>query len=443
MTSTTFWRGLVLRMATLACLATASRLPMTAAQEAVTHLPSVPAGSSVRRLTLDEARQLALNNNKALALARLNIEEKQYATVAARKDYFPKVLASDSYFHFDQPLGRLVTTASGQLGLFPPGTVLVNTVVFNQDSNLATVLVAQPITKLIAVNAAVQIARADENTAQAQLDKGTRDLLSGVAQAYHGLLGAQRIQTALELQVKLLEQLVTAKPVPELRVGLVEARQGLVQVRGQVQELTQQLNSLLDLPPCTVLELVDPLPADLPVRCADDVVRFGLANNPEVREAEQSIAKAEAALKVARIDYLPDVNVLGGYANQTGVPSIQQNIGYIGVGANYTLWEWGKRRDVKRQRQTLVAVAHQNLQVTVDKVTLEARKAYITFEQARDALRLAGEMVQARMEAEKVAPGPAVMQAKAETSKAELEAMKAEIAYRVAHAQLAGLIGQQ
>jgi hypothetical protein len=31
-------------------------------------------------------------------------------------------------------------------------------------------------------------------------------------------------------------------------------------------------------------------------------------------------------------------------------------------------------------------------------------------------------------------------QAKAETSRAELEAMKAEIAYRVAHAQLAALI---
>jgi outer membrane protein TolC len=443
MTLTTSRRGLLLRAATLAWLATASLLPTAAAQEALTHPAPVTAGPSVRLLTLEEARQLALANNKALALARLNVEEKQYATTAARKDYYPKVLANDSYFHFNLPLGRVVTVAGGELGLLPAGTTIVNTAVLNQDSNLATVLVAQPITKLIAVNAAVQIARADENAAQAQLDKGTRDLLSGVTQAYHGLLGAQRIQTALELQVKFLEQVMAAKPGPELRVGLVEARQGLLQVRGQVQELTQQLDSVLDLPPCTVLELVDPLPAELPVRCADDAVQFALANNPEVREAEQSIAKAEAALKVARMDYLPDVNVLGGYANQTGASYIQQNIGYVGVSASYTLWEWGKRWDVKRQRQALVAVAHQNLQVTVDKVQLEARKAYGSFEQAREAYRLAGEMVQARKGAEKAAVGPAAGQAKAETSRAELEAMKAEIAYRVAHAQLAALIGRE
>jgi hypothetical protein len=54
--------------------------------------------------------------------------------------------------------------------------------VLNEVTNLASVMLVQPITKLIAVNAAVELARADRATAQAQLDKGTRDLLSGVTQ---------------------------------------------------------------------------------------------------------------------------------------------------------------------------------------------------------------------------------------------------------------------
>jgi outer membrane protein TolC len=424
----------------LACLALALPAHAPAAQHGPALLGPVPVAPEVRRLTLEEAKQLALGNNKALALARLNVQEKRYATAAAGRLYFPQVLGSADYFHFDRPLGNVVVSAPGTLGLLPAGTTLVNTAVINQDAFLGTVFLAQPITKLIAVNAGVQVARADENAARAQLDKGTREVLSGVAQAYHGLLGARRIQTALELQIRLLEEVVRAKPLPEVRVGLIEARQGLAQVRGQVQELTQVLNSLLDLPPCTILELVDPLPGDLPARCAEDAARLALACSPEVREAEQSVAKAEAALRVAKMDYLPDVNVLGGYANQTVLPSVQQNIGYVGVAANYTFWDWGKRRQVKFQRQTLVAVAHQNVQVAVDKVQLEARKAYISYEQARDAYRLAGEMVQARKDAEKAAQGPAVLQAKADTSRAELEAMKAEITYRVAHAQLAALL---
>jgi outer membrane protein TolC len=200
---------------------------------------------------------------------------------------------------------------------------------------------------------------------------------------------------------------------------------------------------LLGLPACTVLELVDPIPAEPPVRCADEAVQAALANNPEVREAEQTIAKARAALQVARADYLPDINMIGGYANQTGATYIQPNISYLGLFGTWTMFEWGKRRDVTHQRKTQIALAEQNLQVTLDKVQLNARKTYNAFEQAREAYQLSGEMVQARKEAEKQATGLAGVQAKAETSRAELEQMKAEIAYRVAHAQLMGLLGME
>src|SRR5262249_14948465 len=233
------------------------------------------------------------------------------------------------------------------------------------------------------------------------------------------------------------------KPLPQLRVLQVETRQGLQQVRAQVQVLAVQLNDLLNLPACTVLELVDPLPPGLPVRCADDAAGQALAGSPEVREAEQNVVKAEAALKVARMAYLPDVNLVGGYADQKFANYIQHNIGFVGVTANYTVFEWGKKKDVVRQRQALIAVASQNLAVVMDRVQLEARKAYAAFEAAREAFGLAGEMVQARKEAEKVAAGEAALiDAKSETGKAELELMKAEIAYRVAHAKLAGLLGQ-
>jgi len=416
--------------------------PILAAQVTLTVSATAPAENmSKRQLTLEDARQLALSNNKGLALARLSVQEKRYARTAARTDYFPKLLGNVTYFHFNDTLGSVVTAPTGKFGILPAGGVTRDVPVLNQDTSLGTILLAQPITKLIAVNAAVQAARADENAAQAQLDKGTRDLLSGITQAYHGLLGAQRIEAALTLQVKVLEQALALKPAPQLRIGLVEARQGLVQLRGQVRELTDQLNNLLDLPPETVLELIDPVPADLPVKSAGDAARLALENNPEVREAQQTIAKAEAGLQVARMDYLPDVNLVGGYANQTGASYVQSNIGYFGVTANYMFWGWGKRREVTRQRQTQVALAQQNLEVIAAKVQLEARKAFAGFEQARDGYRLAGEMVQARKDAAGAAAGAAAAQAQADTARAELEYMKAEITYRVAHAQLAGLVG--
>lgn len=111
------------------------------------------------------------------------------------------------------------------------------------------------------------------------------------------------------------------------------------------------------------------------------------------------------------------------------------------MSATYTFWDWSKRKQVKHQRETTIALANQNLQVTIDKVQLEARKLYGAYEQSRAAFGLAQEMVQARKDAEKGAKDPAAMMvAKGVTAKAELELMKAEIAYRVAHAQLMGVI---
>ncbi len=422
----------------LLCLL-ASLLPRLEAEVPALPAPQV-AVRAVRRLTLEEARALALAGNKQLALGRLNVIEKQHAANAARKDYFPKIMGAETYFHFNQELGSVVTVQRGRLGILPPGTSSLDVAIANQDSSLATVFVAQPITKLIAVNAAVQVARADEASAQAQLDKGTRDLLSGLTQAYQGLLGARRIQAALELQANLLDQLLIVNPAPELRVALVAIRQELVEVRGEAQELNDQLDSLLDLPACTALELVDPLPADPPVKCAEEAAQLALAHAPEVRDAEQGLAKARAAMKIARMAYLPDVNVIGGFANQTVSDSVQPDIGYVGVTASYTFWEWGKKRDLTRQRQATMALAQQNLQVTIDKVQLDARKAYSEFDQARQAYQLAGEMIEARKAVEKNSAGAAALQAKADTAKAKLEYMKTEIAYRVADAKLVALI---
>jgi outer membrane protein TolC len=449
----------------------------------------------VRRLTLEEAKHLACNHNKALGLARLNLEEKLYAIAAARKDYFPKLIAADYYLHFQEPLGTELATRSRAIGpisvgprgvlqvgpfVTPGRTVSAN--VYNQDSNLATLLVAQPLTKLIAVNAAVQLAKADANAAQAQLDKGMRDLLSGVAQAYHGLVGARRIHAALALQIQVLEQAQSTQPNPVLKVAIVESREGLAQVIRQEEQLVHLLDDLLDLPPCTPLEVVDPLPSELPLHCAEDAAQIAAANSPEVREAEQDVLKAEAALKVTRMAFLPDVNVIGGYANQTVQDYVPSDIGYVGVTGSWTLFEWGKKKDVLHQRQALIHVAHQNLEVARDKVKLAARKAFDSYAEAQEGYHLAAEMIQARKEVAKAAAdkaaqaGTAVEQAKAEAarlpaeakalaekavglaaalrqaaelavlqtqgevSRAELEYLKAEIAYRVAHAQLAALV---
>jgi outer membrane protein TolC len=402
-----------------------------------------PSPPSIYRLTLEDAQRLALANNTGLILGRLGVQEKSIAADAARRDYFPKLLGNFYYFHFNDNLGKVATFRTGKLGILPPGTQTIEAAVTNQDSTLTMITLAQPITKLIAVNAAVQLARADAQIAQAQLDKGTRDLLSGVAQAFHGMYGAQRIEAALDLQVQVAGRLAQINSNPEIRVAMIEAQQALLQARSQMAELTEQLGALLGLSPTTRYEIIEPLPPAVAVNDVEEAVQLALRCNPQVQEAMAAVEKARAALKVANADFIPDVNIFGSYFNQTAASYIQPNFGAFGVSASYTFFDWGKRRLVKDQREMQIAEASLNVRATIEKVRLETVQAYIGYQQAHQALGLAEDMVRARKDSESRPQAAAdLATAKAATAKSELEWIQAEIAYRIAHARLIGAIGQ-
>src|SRR5262249_52371840 len=146
------------------------------------------------------------------------------------------------------PKGRPLLT-------FPPATI--EAAVFNQDSSFAMLSVLQPVTDLLKVRQGVRIALADEGIAKAQLEKGIRELVSGVEQLYWGLLAALRIRAGALEGVRGAEMLAKTGTL-EARTALVEAQQALQQVDKQVADLVEQLNGLLDLPLCTCLDLVEP-----------------------------------------------------------------------------------------------------------------------------------------------------------------------------------------
>ena len=401
------------------------------------------------RITLDEAKERALAASKLLNLATLNAESKAYAIKAARADYFPKVMGNVFYFHFDNNLGNVLTvqgrtlTLSSGVPLLSFPTTSIDSSVLQQNSSFATVYALQPITDLLKVRQGVKIAQADEQIAKADLEKGTRELASGVQQLYWGLLAARRLEAGAKEGVRGAELLAQTGAL-EARTALVEARQALQQVDKQIADLQEQLNALLDLPLCTTLELVEPPLPVPPFHCVDEVIGLALAASPELRKAQQTIAKAQAAVAAGKLDYVPSIAAFGGYLNQTGMSYVQQDIGFLGVVGSYTFVDWGKRRNTIRERKTLASEATLQLQQAEDEVRQKAQKAFRELAEAQEARQTAQEMAALRAEAEKNAGAPAALMAAVKARMlAEVEFVKADLAYRQAYVQLMNLVGQQ
>jgi outer membrane protein len=441
-------------VASLTGLGLAAHWPLAAcAQETLAapgRLQEVPAGSAGSvRLTLEEAKQQALAKSKLLNLATLNIEAKGYAIQAARADYFPKITATALYFHFNEDLGTVLSTPgrtiSGPLGrplvTFPATTAAF--AVLNQDTSFVHVGAVQPLTDVFKVRQGVKIAQADQHIAEAEWQKGVRELASDVEQLYWGLLAVRKLEAGALDGLRQSEELAKTKTL-DARLALAEARQGLQQVTKQAADLQEQLNGLLGLPLCTKLELVEPPVPKVTFTCADEVIGLALAASPEVAEAQHTIAKADAAVAAGKLDYMPSIGLTGGYVNQTAADYIQPNIGYVGVAGTWTLFNGGKRRDIIMERKSMVAMAHLKLQQAEDEVRQKAVKAYREIGESQEALQMAQEMVVLRREAEKKAANVADAMAAAKARMtAEVEAVKADLAYRVAYVQVMNLTGRQ
>src|SRR5437762_2883339 len=87
------------RTASLVALCVAARPASDgrAQSQQLAAIPSANAAGTGVRLTVEEAKQRALANNKLLNIGGLNAEGKAFAVRAAQSDYFPKVVGNVLY----------------------------------------------------------------------------------------------------------------------------------------------------------------------------------------------------------------------------------------------------------------------------------------------------------------------------------------------------------
>ena len=319
----------------------------------ITEAGAQDASSGVQLITLDDAQAQAAAA-AVKNLAQLGIDAAKYHRQAVQADYFPKLDASFLNLHFNKFMGQ-------QIQLFRRDAALP---LFGKNETAVALTVIQPVTQLLQVRQAVNVARADEEIAKAKAAGMTSQIAMNVEQTYFALLIAQRQQTMAETKVKMLEsgsQLASTIALPignmmERKTALLEANKELATVNNEVIELTQSLNRLIGVTADTKFILVPPEPATETVSLPQ-ATQQAVANSPEVVEAKETAVKARAASKLAKLEYVPAVTVMGGYINQPQpvLPFLPQDFSYIGFTASYTIFDFGKREKTVSERNAQVS----------------------------------------------------------------------------------------
>jgi outer membrane protein TolC len=428
--------------------------------------PAVAQSKPPMPLTLSQAIDLALKQNRDVKLAQLGVIDTQHKKEEARSAYFPHITNEAKLTHITSLAG--VEIPAGAFGNHPDTGLIPATNLFLDQGAVTSYTsgtqLEQPFTQMFKIHAANRAATADIDTAKVQVTQAQDAIALKVRQLYFGILIAQlKQQAAAEQitasQVQLQESLDEVKrgealdtAVLDSRASALDAKQADLAQRLQIHDLTLSLNDLLGLPLDTALALDgDTSAMSVSVPSREECVRFAQENSPEIQAAKQSVIKAKAGLSVAKDAYIPDITGLARYSYQSGIPFLVHNFGTFGVSLTYDLFDGGRRIAAIKDSHTLLSEAELNLEKVQDEIAVQVETAYDKVQQLQDLVGVAEQVVEARTEAARIADRrfeqtSALASARAEASAKAISAkaswLEAHLGLSLAQSDLKRIIGQ-
>jgi outer membrane protein TolC len=425
----------------------------------------VSSGTPVK-LTLSQAIDLALKQNRTLQLARLAVTDSEHKKEIARSAYFPQIKNESSILHVTELAG--VDIPAGAFGVpASTGAIPGKSLFIGQGSATAYTSgtgLAQPLTQMFKIRESNRAATADIDMAKIQVDQAENEIALKVRQLYYGLLiGQLRLQAAKEEisanQTKLEESSsavtegraldVTAL---ESRATLLDAKQAALTQDLQINDLTLALDDLLGLPLSSKLQLNEETQvASLAIPSREECIRIAQSQSPEIRIAQQAVMKARAGLSAAKDAYIPDVTGLARYSYQSGVPLLVHNFGTFGFNLTYDLFDGGRRNAEIADSRILLSEAELNFAKAEDELTVQVETAYDKVEQLQNMVGVAEEALAVRTEAARLADrqfeqtaalASARAEAAAKAAAAKASLLEATLGLTLAQAELKRTIGQ-
>jgi multidrug efflux pump subunit AcrB/outer membrane protein TolC len=419
------------------------------------------------RLTRDEAVAIALRNNSGVRVARSRVEEATRRRESSTRSMLPSVSAD---FQSSASTGsQSILLPQGSLGgNDATGPIPAEDISLEQGGkqvSYGTVSVAQPLTSIIKMRAARDIALADERSLEAEARSAELDVALAVDRLYYARLVAQHRRRAAELQLQVAEAALEhqvqsvstgaslAVTALEKRTAALDARHGMLAAEDEIADLSAQLSEVLGARVEATTELVVPArPEETDSLALAELMGEAMTLNPEIEAASELVRKAESGLAAARASYIPDVTLFGQETYQNAVALLPKNSFAYGIKAQWTVFDFGKREADIGERRASRRTAEENLTRVKREVASEIEQARRKVQRSARSVSLAEEVLALRREAlrikdDQLASGLVLASddgaAQAALASAEADWLTAEVGLRIAVAELRRAAGRR
>ena len=416
------------------------------------------------RLTMDDAVALAIKQGYAARIANARLLSAEAHERGATANLLPQLSISGNHL---QSSGRTtIVVPAGALGNESSGAPLpAHDRRFDQGAAALTytqLSLTQPVTQLWRIRQARQLASAQTMSAAADRARTEADVRLAIERLYASVLIGRARERAADAAIRATRQ--QSKDVEQaVAAGIDVSAQGLsatassldaefarISAKDSASDAEAELRSALALPASTHLELVEPEAPAGPLATVDEYVGRAQSASPDVAAALASVEQSKHAVALARADYIPDIGIGVTYSMLDGVSFLPRRAVGLNIQGSWTVWDWGKRGSLARERVAQQDAAEIGLSMARDRVAVEVERAYRAAARAERGVEVARAALDARRAALAIAkdraargltPAAALSGAEADVATSEAQSLAAELQVRLARAELARAVG--
>ena len=359
-------------------------------------------GDAPPLLTLNQAIQIAVANNRSLKIASLDIDKSNWQVAAAKTKRLPMV---NAYLlgvgNLTSPTFTFKQGVFGKVGTVPNPPENVHIPLSQGLTGYAFAQVAQPLSQLYKIHLYIREQQLSYDLASQEYRAKRQSVISDVKEAYYAVLQTESALDAAQTTVKqyqetdrvvlqyISQQAVLKSESLEVKAKLAQAGHQVAVLQDNLQTQREHLNDLLGRDLETDFR-TDPVP---PISLEETDLKLAqqtaLNQRPEVKEAEINVQRADNDRKLAKAQYIPDISATFHYFNPINTEILPQNIASAGVDLSWEVFEWGRRKDEVNQKKVTLDQTRYQLKEAQSKVVLDVNNRFRKLEESRSLLTVA------------------------------------------------------
>src|SRR5438552_10955443 len=298
--------------------------------------------SSTEVLSLDEAINIALQNNRPLKNSRLNVEKGEDEIRSVRTSRLP---STHFYALVSQDMVKHETNLTSPFtGVFPGIEPFFTLSTLRRPTAVFAAQVLQPLSQQYRIGLAIDAVKLARDEEQQKLRSEEQSLVNNVKKTYYGILQSESALENVRDEVKsyreldrvtgeyVLQQVVLKSDHLQVQTRLAKAEYEAIDLTNRMSTQKEQLNKLLGRDVLTDFSVSPVAEATVIEYDISASRRRALEQRPELSEARLKIEQAKLDKRLKKSEYIPEVSVGFTSLSLRNVDEVvPKNIASVGV----------------------------------------------------------------------------------------------------------------